>query len=212
VLGMNVDDQPAVARFVAEKMGLNYPTLRVAEDFPDKYAVSGFPTLVIIDQRGNVHDRYVGATTTLRLDVAQAVREMLGPVTATAKADKTELRPGDAFDLTVDVKVAAGWHIYPIDRPTGPALPTRIAFELPKGLEWAGNWTSPGPVLDASSAGEPNFVHEGTVAFRRRVRVSRDAQTGGLTLRGTLRSQACDRFSCRPPAELSLQTEVRIAR
>ncbi|HUE15147.1 MAG TPA: redoxin domain-containing protein [Planctomycetaceae bacterium] len=210
VLGMNTDEKAADARFVADKMGLNYATLQVARDLPDKYAVSGFPTLVIIDQRGNVHDRHVGYSPTLRRDIAHIAREMLGPVTASTNADKTELRSGDTFQLAVEVEVAAGWHIYSIDRPAGVAVPTKIAFELPQGLEWDGKWISPDPSLDASSAGDPSFVHEGKVAFRRRVRVARGAPAGRLVLHGTLHYQTCGRFSCRAPAELPLQTAVRI--
>ena len=38
------------ARFVMEKMALNYPTLK-AKGLPEKYKVRGFPTLLIIYHR-----------------------------------------------------------------------------------------------------------------------------------------------------------------
>ena len=53
VLGMNTDDDEADARFVIDKLALNYPTLK-AEGLPEKYGVRGYPTLVVIDQVGVV--------------------------------------------------------------------------------------------------------------------------------------------------------------
>jgi hypothetical protein len=132
------------------------------------------------------------------------------PVTAAAKPDPTRLRAGESFALIVDVQIAKGWHIYAIDRPTGPALPTSISIGLPKGLAWDGNWTFPDPSLDESSLGNPSFLHEGAVTFRRRVRVARDVSPGPLSLRGALHYQACDRYSCRAPAQLTLQTEIHV--
>ena len=40
-------------------MQLDYPVLR-SDDLPGKYGVSGFPTLVIIDQSSKVADVHVG--------------------------------------------------------------------------------------------------------------------------------------------------------
>jgi thiol-disulfide isomerase/thioredoxin len=82
VLGMNTDTDAADAQFVVEKAGLNYATLKVGQDLPNKYGVPGFPTLVIIDQRGNVHDLQVGYSPTLRQDVGDIVRQLLGSDTA----------------------------------------------------------------------------------------------------------------------------------
>jgi thiol-disulfide isomerase/thioredoxin len=76
VLGMNTDQVEADAKFVVEKMGLAYPTLK-AEGLPEKYGVRGFPTLVIIDQQGKVHDLHVGYSPTLRQEVGEEVRKLL---------------------------------------------------------------------------------------------------------------------------------------
>jgi DsbC/DsbD-like thiol-disulfide interchange protein len=132
------------------------------------------------------------------------------PVTVAAKPDPASVRAGAAFTVVVDVHITKGWHIYAIDRPTGSALATLITFELPTGLAWDGNWTFPEPSLDESSLGTPSFVHQGVVTFRRRVRVARDASPGPRALHGMLHFQACDRYSCRAPAQLLLQTEIDV--
>jgi peroxiredoxin len=76
IFGMNTDRNEADAKFVIEKMGLKYPTLK-AVDQPEKFGVRGFPTLIVIDQRGRVHDIHVGYSPTLREDVAKQIRQLL---------------------------------------------------------------------------------------------------------------------------------------
>jgi len=65
VLGMNTDHDEKDARFIVDKLKLNYATLK-AEGLPEKYSVQGFPTLIIIDQEGIVRERHVSYSPTLR--------------------------------------------------------------------------------------------------------------------------------------------------
>jgi thiol-disulfide isomerase/thioredoxin len=76
ILGMNTDRVEQDARFVIDKMGLKYPTLK-AEGLPQKYGVQGFPTLIVIGPDGKVRDIHVGYSPTLREEVGKAVRELL---------------------------------------------------------------------------------------------------------------------------------------
>jgi hypothetical protein len=73
---MNTDRDERDARFVVEKMKLAYPVLK-AEGLPQQYGVQGFPTLIIIDPLGKVHDIHVGYSPTLREDVGRSVRGLL---------------------------------------------------------------------------------------------------------------------------------------
>ena len=59
VLGLNIDKDPADARFVVKKLTLSYPTLR-ALGIPKLYGVTGYPTLFLIDQKGIVRDVHIG--------------------------------------------------------------------------------------------------------------------------------------------------------
>ena len=63
-------------RFVAREMQLEYPVLR-SEDLPAKYAVQGFPTLIVVDQQGNVADIHVGYSPALYEQVTAAVDRLL---------------------------------------------------------------------------------------------------------------------------------------
>lgn len=76
IFGMNTDEKEEDARFVIEKMGLKYPTLK-AIGLPEKFGVRGFPTLIVIDQQGKVHDLHVGYTPTLREDVGRQIQALL---------------------------------------------------------------------------------------------------------------------------------------
>lgn len=76
VLGMNTDRQINDARFVADKLNLNYLTLR-AEGIPPLYHVQGFPTLILIDQKGIVRGRHVGYSPTLREEIGKKVSALL---------------------------------------------------------------------------------------------------------------------------------------
>jgi hypothetical protein len=74
---MNNDQNEDDARFVAREMQLDYPVLR-SQETPAKYAVQGFPTLIIIDQQGKVADVHVGYSPQLYEEVTAAVDRLLG--------------------------------------------------------------------------------------------------------------------------------------
>jgi thiol-disulfide isomerase/thioredoxin len=76
VLGMNTDRDEQDARFVVDKLGLNYATLK-ATGLPAKFAVQGFPTLVIVDQHGIVRKRHVGYSPTLREELIEEIDRLL---------------------------------------------------------------------------------------------------------------------------------------
>jgi thiol-disulfide isomerase/thioredoxin len=76
ILGMNTDRDLADARFVVKELALDYPQVQ-ATGIPEKFGVQGFPTLIIIDQKGNVRDVHVGYSPNLRETVSKKVRELL---------------------------------------------------------------------------------------------------------------------------------------
>jgi uncharacterized protein (TIGR03067 family) len=76
VLGMNTDPKEEDARFVVEKMRLNYANLKAA-GLPEKYKVQAFPTVVVIDQEGVVRAVHVGSETTLKEEVVKSVERLL---------------------------------------------------------------------------------------------------------------------------------------
>ena len=77
VLGMSVDENEADARFVVDKMGIDYTTLKTDWELPPKYAEHACPLLVVIDQKGTVRDLHVGYSQSLQREIGEIVRQLL---------------------------------------------------------------------------------------------------------------------------------------
>jgi thiol-disulfide isomerase/thioredoxin len=76
VLGVNTDRVDEDAQFVIDKMGLKYPNLKGAE-IPGKYHVQGFPTLLIIDQKGVLREVHTGYSPALKEKVVESIEKLL---------------------------------------------------------------------------------------------------------------------------------------
>jgi peroxiredoxin len=76
VFGMNTDRVDEDAKFVIDKMGLKYPNLKAAE-IPAKYHVQGFPTLLIIDQKGVLREIHTGYSPKLKEKVVETIEKLL---------------------------------------------------------------------------------------------------------------------------------------
>jgi thiol-disulfide isomerase/thioredoxin len=76
ILGINIDQKDEDARFVTNKLQLNYLTLH-GTGIPDKYGVQGYPTFIVIDQKGIVRARHVGYSPTLHDDMAKSISNLL---------------------------------------------------------------------------------------------------------------------------------------
>jgi peroxiredoxin len=77
VLGMNDDDKEANAKFVIEKLALNYPNLKANGFAEHKYGILWAPALLILDQQGIVRELHVGYSPTLGREVIHTVEELL---------------------------------------------------------------------------------------------------------------------------------------
>jgi thiol-disulfide isomerase/thioredoxin len=76
IVSMNTDRDVADAKFVIEKLRLKHPTIR-AEGIDDKYGITGFPTIVIVDQDGVVRHTHVGYSPRLRQQIGNKIDELL---------------------------------------------------------------------------------------------------------------------------------------
>jgi thiol-disulfide isomerase/thioredoxin len=74
--GMNTDQKEEDAKFVVKEFDLKYPIIK-AKEIPQKYGVQGFPTLVIVDQKGNVAAFDVGYSPNLHDKVSKKLDELL---------------------------------------------------------------------------------------------------------------------------------------
>ncbi|GMV99883.1 MAG: hypothetical protein AMXMBFR84_10220 [Candidatus Hydrogenedentota bacterium] len=82
VIGINVDRNEEDAKFVAEKLELPYTNILTGpmggeDSISKKYGVQGYPTLVIVDKKGKIHDMHVGYSPTLRADLSEIIDDLL---------------------------------------------------------------------------------------------------------------------------------------
>lgn len=124
------------------------------------------------------------------------------PVAAGISIVPKQIRPGESVTVVVRVKTAPGWHIYPPDRPTGAAQPVSLQLELADDWAEQGEWEYPPAVRNPHGDG---FIYEGELTFRHMLRATATAASGPVAVKCQFRYQACDPFSCRPPATLTLE-------
>jgi hypothetical protein len=129
------------------------------------------------------------------------------PVIIGAALRPAKVRAGGTLTLYVQVRIAPTWHIYgPEGSPDGNA-PTTLTPTLPRGVEEVGPWTYPEA---RTAAGGKGPVYEGTVLFRQRLRVAAGTAPGPLDVCCGFSYQACDPFSCQPPANLFVQARAEV--
>jgi hypothetical protein len=141
--------------------------------------------------------------------VASATRsepDATHPVALSAEVSPKRAAAGSEVDFIVLAKLLPTWHIYGTGRSRGPSLPTTLTLKLPKGVEAAGEWTSPEPSVGLDG----QTVYEGTVEFRRKLRVDPHAARGTVRISCTIGYQACDAFSCRLPTKETLDLAIEV--
>ena len=77
VIGMSVDrgDMDAVRRF-ARSMEIPYPIVIAPDDVARSYGVVGIPTIVLIDQGGQIRDKRSGFSTAIAKQLASRVSDL----------------------------------------------------------------------------------------------------------------------------------------
>lgn len=130
-----------------------------------------------------------------------------GPVTASMKADPTEIYAGSMFEILVRVEIAAAYHLYATNSVGKPFVPITLNLTLPNGVEAVSDWTAPPPTRTRSG----DLIYTDSVQFRRSLRVGSNVSTGLLSIGGELRYQACTEELCWPPRALKLSTTVGVS-
>jgi hypothetical protein len=128
------------------------------------------------------------------------------PVVSEVEVSPAKVRAGDALTLVVRARTAPTWHIYAVEGSGGPGIATSLTLKLPKGVEAEGDWTCP----EATRGEDGQMVYEGSLEFRRRLRVGRGVVAGPLVVSCELGYQACDPRSCRPPAREELKARAEV--
>jgi hypothetical protein len=122
------------------------------------------------------------------------------PAVVEAELTPAKIRAGETVELVVRVQTAPTWHIYAAEGSNGPGVPTTLTLRLPEGIEAEGQWSYPKPMRGSDG----QMIYEGTLEFRRKLRVGAAVTLGRVEVACELGYQACDPHSCRPPTKFEL--------
>jgi len=159
-----------------------------------------------------IHRRLAALSFGVAVSAAAGIAHALEVVTVQSPA-RVEAEPGAGTRIAIQVAVKPGFHVQanPVENPD--LIPITLK------LDGAGNVSIGEPVYPAAKRmrlrgdSEDLLVYDGIFAIVVPVKVGRDAAEGEqVTLRGTLRYQACDDRHCLFPVTLPMAVVVIIGK
>ncbi|MCP3917228.1 MAG: hypothetical protein GY711_16895 [bacterium] len=148
----------------------------------------------LVNRRANAASRQAAAPPTPTPTAAE-------PLVASASAH--DLGNG-RFEVRVRFAVLDGWHTYRDVPANAPYIPLTLELQLPGGVKAQGEWTKPSARNDPHTEGVT--VLDGDFTFTRVF--AADAKPS-KPIECTLRYQVCDERMCLPPAQETLEVELR---
>ncbi|HZS05966.1 MAG TPA: cytochrome c biogenesis protein CcdA [Blastocatellia bacterium] len=141
----------------------------------------------------------------------QVAGQKLNVVSWSGKADKSQVRPGEAAKLLLTAKIEPNWHMYSLTQPPPPRA-TKIALAEGSAFTLDGAPKQPAPIV----AYDPNFeintqTFENSVTFTVPVKANTDAAPGPQKVIAKVTFQACDEHQCLPPRTKEIEIEIMIA-
>jgi hypothetical protein len=130
-----------------------------------------------------------------------------GPVKTTLTLERAEVRPGETINLTLDITIEDGWHIY--GSTSGPNRPTSLSIETLDRIYVEPGDNDTKPALNVTSMGM-EAIYQGEVRWTRRLTIAPDAPTSRVDLSCILNFQACDHNQCLPPRTIVFAPRVSI--
>lgn len=136
-----------------------------------------------------------------------------GPAVKMAPAPVVTVVQGKAGNVTLEFRVASGYHINSNLPKSEFLIPTVLKVEATTDIV-IGKTTYP-EGQDMSFAFDPDeklSVYTGDFKIDVQVRPLHSVQAGKYVIRGTLKYQACDNAACYPPKQLPISFDVKIAK
>ncbi|HEV2033495.1 MAG TPA: protein-disulfide reductase DsbD N-terminal domain-containing protein [Candidatus Dormibacteraeota bacterium] len=110
--------------------------------------------------------------------------------------------------LHVDLDVGPGWHVYGQPIPAGYA-PLTVEVEPQSGLEVGEPIYPSARTFNVEALAEQFYVYEGHVRVTVPIAVNVPAGRGEVTIRVTVRHQACNDTECMPPSKSLLEIPLQ---
>lgn len=130
-------------------------------------------------------------------------------VTVRAPAAVTVAQGGEG-QARVSVIVADGFHVQANPASAEFLIPLRLQLRAKGGVRATIPVYPPGEPYRLEGMPSELMTYDGTFEIVVHLIAGDSAQLGDRTLRGSLRYQACDNFSCRVPASVPVSVPVRV--
>jgi DsbC/DsbD-like thiol-disulfide interchange protein len=137
-----------------------------------------------------------------------AVAVKSGDVEATIALSGASAAPGHRLAVTVDFKVAPGWHIYGT-KVSENYIPTSIGFDSDVVASQSWNFPPATPV-NFKLLGETLPVYQGHFRASGTVMLKNGLKPGEYRLAGTLKFQECNDSICKVPRAAKFELPLRI--
>jgi DsbC/DsbD-like thiol-disulfide interchange protein len=122
-----------------------------------------------------------------------------------------EVKPGAGARIAVQVTVRPGYHVQanPVENPS--LIPITLKIDPAEGISVGEPLYPTAKRLRLSGASEDLVVYDGTFAIAIPVKVGQNSKAGAkVTLKGSLRYQACDDSHCLFPVTLPITLPVTV--
>lgn len=142
---------------------------------------------------------------------AQERLAVLGPTVSVAPPERVTLVKGRAGRVTLQFRVAPGFHINSNTPKSEYLIPTALKVE-PAGKITVAKIVYPeGADMSFAFAPEEKInVYTGDFAVEMTLKATSTAAPGSYKLHGLLRYQACDNAACYPPKKLPIEVDVLV--
>ncbi|WP_218933549.1 DUF255 domain-containing protein [Rubripirellula lacrimiformis] len=167
---------------------------------------------------GQADHLLIAAATSLQKkqsDAAVSINDADAAFEATAVAGKAylsqvKLKPGDSFQLAVELNIDEGFHLYGPSDGIDFVKPTAIAFAA-ANVPVVQDVVSPaGQGKMDKAIGQELQTYQGQVTFFADLQLPDDAEVGSAVLTFTVSTQACDDRQCMAPSQSKVGIEIQV--
>ncbi|MCX7992395.1 MAG: thioredoxin family protein, partial [Fimbriimonadales bacterium] len=126
--------------------------------------------------------------------------------------ERTAYAPGATVNGVVVMQVDKPYHVNANPASEDYLIPTELRIPAGTGYK-AGKIEYPKPIEKAFgfSEGKPIKIYEGRVPIKFQIALDKTAPKGTLTVKASLRYQACDDNACYPPRTVPIEIKIPIA-
>ncbi|MCX8160169.1 MAG: protein-disulfide reductase DsbD N-terminal domain-containing protein [Candidatus Saccharicenans sp.] len=119
--------------------------------------------------------------------------------------------PGDAFEITLELTVAPGFHINSQKPEDELLVPTSVELKKDPALELKEVIFPEAKKKKFKFSDKPLSVYEGQVKVNLKIELAEDVCGSSLEIEGKVRYQACDQEACLRPASVPFKTTIKLA-